>query len=169
MTFPNHTTPLTSVLEMREEGFNILLADDDPDDRMFFQDALEELQVNATLREVSNGVELMKFLQGSLPLLPDVLFLDLNMPSKSGLECLSEIKKNEQLSQIPVFIYSTSANPDVVEMLYDLGAMYYIRKQGDFSCVKAVISKALGLFRHNSHTQPPRPNFLIQLDDARPS
>lgn len=154
---------------MKAEDFNILLADDDPDDRMFFQDALDDLRINATLSEVSNGVELMKFLENNSHKPPHVLFLDLNMPSKSGPECLSEIKKHEKLSHIPVIIYSTSANPDVVETLYDMGALYYVRKEGDFSCLKSVIGKALTLCRQDSVIQPPRKNFLILLDDALPN
>ncbi|GAA0878831.1 response regulator [Algoriphagus jejuensis] len=153
---------------MKDEKFNILLADDDPDDRMFFQDALDELSIQATLSEVTNGSDLMKFLENNLNKLPDVLFLDLNMPSKSGMECLSEIKKHEKLSQIPVLIYSTSANPEVVEILYNMGALYYIRKEGDFSCLKAVIGKALFLCRNTRLIQPERPDFLILVDDIRP-
>jgi CheY-like chemotaxis protein len=148
---------------MSDEHLNILLADDDEDDRMFFQDVLEELLIKATLTMVSNGMELMKFLEKNIHQLPHVLFLDLNMPSKSGAECLSEIKNHEKLNHLPVIIYSTSANPDVVELLYNLGAQYYIRKEGDFSCLKTVIGKALALCRQNSTTQPLRNDFLILL------
>ncbi len=148
---------------MKEENFTILLADDDPDDRMFFEDALDELLIRATLHTVSNGVELMKFLENNAHQLPSVLFLDLNMPSKSGAECLSEIKNHEKFSQVPIIIYSTSANPDVMELLYNMGAQYYVRKEGDFSNLKSVISKALALCQQSSMTQPPRKNFLILL------
>lgn len=148
---------------MSDQHFNILLADDDADDRMFFQDVLDELLINATLNVVCNGVELMKYLEKNIHQLPNVLFLDLNMPSKSGSECLSELKNHEKLSQIPVIIYSTSANPDVMELLYTMGAQYYIRKEGDFSRLKTVIGKALALCRQDSTTQPLRKNFLILL------
>lgn len=148
---------------MKDQNFTILLADDDPDDRMFFEDALDELLVRATLHTVSNGMELMKFLENNAHQLPNVLFLDLNMPSKSGVECLSEIKNHETFSQVPIIIYSTSANPDVMESLYNMGALYYVRKEGDFSNLKSVIGKALALCQKNSIMQPPRKNFLILL------
>ena len=148
---------------MTDDCFNILLADDDADDRMFFQDVLDELLINASLTVVSNGMELMAFLEKNLQELPNVLFLDLNMPSKSGAECLEEIKKHEKLSHIPVVIYSTSANPEVIEQLYNMGAQYYVRKEGDFSLLKTVINKALTLCREGDRSQPQRNNFLILL------
>lgn len=154
---------MDSSFAMKDENFTILLADDDPDDRMFFEDALDELLIRATLHTVSNGVELMKFLENNAHQLPSVLFLDLNMPSKSGAECLSEIKTHETFRQVPIIIYSTSANPDVMESLYNLGALYYVRKEGDFSNLKSVIGKALALCQQNSMMQPPRKNFLILL------
>ncbi len=148
---------------LKDENFTILLADDDEDDRMFFQDALDELLVSATLQVVANGVELMGYLEENLLQLPHVVFLDLNMPSKSGAECLAEIKQNVSLSHIPVIIYSTSANPDVIESLYDLGALYYVRKEGDFGNLKTVIGKALSLWQQNSSAQPHRSDFLVLL------
>lgn len=148
---------------LKDENFTILLADDDEDDRMFFQEALNELLLSATLRVVSNGLELMFFLENHLQQLPQVIFLDLNMPSKSGVECLTEIKNHAQLGHIPVIIYSTSANPEVIEQLYDLGALYYVRKEGDFSVLKSVIGKAISLWQQNSSTQPHRSNFLVLL------
>jgi|SRR5690606_2757748 len=148
---------------MTDENFTILLADDDPDDRMFFEDALDELLVSATLHMVPNGAELMKYLERHVDQLPGVIFLDLNMPSKSGAECLSEIKMHEKFSQIPIIIYSTSANPDVMESLYNMGALYYVRKEGDFSNLKSIIGKALSLCAQNSEAQPLRKDFLILL------
>jgi CheY-like chemotaxis protein len=148
---------------MNDHNFTILLADDDPDDRMFFEDALDELVVTATLHMVPNGFELMKYLERHIDRLPNVIFLDLNMPSKSGSECLSEIKNHEMFNQIPVIIYSTSANADVMESLYDMGALYYVRKEGDFSNLKSIIGKALSLCALNSEAQPLRKDFLIML------
>jgi CheY-like chemotaxis protein len=148
---------------MTDQNFTILLADDDPDDRMFFEDALDELLVSATLHTVPNGTELMKYLERHVDRLPNVIFLDLNMPSKSGAECLSEIKSHDKFNQIPIIIYSTSANPDVMESLYNMGALYYVRKEGDFSNLKSIIGKALSLCAVNSEAQPLRKDFLILL------
>lgn len=90
---------------MRTSATHILLADDDTDDCLFFKDALEELALSVTLTTVRDGVELMRHL--STQVLPDVIFLDLNMPRKNGYECLTEIKLNAKLATIPVVVYST--------------------------------------------------------------
>lgn len=147
---------------METDNLNILLADDDEDDCMFFKDALDELALPSSLNTVNNGVELMSLLESNSINLPHVLFLDLNMPRKSGFECLSEIKQNEKLKQLPVIIYSTSSNPDMIDLLYCKGAHYYIRKPADFANLKSVIHKALSLTVQTKLLPPSKEFFLIQ-------
>ncbi|MEC5166388.1 CheY-like chemotaxis protein [Flavobacterium sp. PL11] len=139
----------------------LLLADDDMDDRLFFQDAIEELFTTNNLITVNDGVELMNFLRATLSELPDILFLDLNMPRKSGFDCLSEIKLNELLKGIPVVIFSTSLDLEVVNKLYDNGAHYYIRKPGNFNILKKVIREATIRLEKDSIIRPERRNFII--------
>lgn len=147
---------------MTKSNFQILLADDDEDDCMFFKDALDELSLSATLKTVRNGVELMDFLENNLSNLPQVLFLDLNMPRKSGTECLLEIKESEKLRRLPVIIYSTSSNLEVMDMLYCKGAQYYIRKPADFADLKFVINRTISLLKEKNVQPPTREEFVIQ-------
>src|SRR5690606_1498089 len=108
---------------------NLLLADDDEDDRAFFKEALDELFISVKLTTVNDGVELMGFLSESGNL-PDILSLDLNMPRKSGFECLKEIKKMERLKHLTVIVFSTSLDMEIVDLMYEIGASYYIQKPG---------------------------------------
>ncbi len=146
---------------MKPDNFKILLADDDEDDCMFFKDALDELALPVSLNTVNNGVELMSFLENNLINFPSVLFLDLNMPRKTGVECLTEIKQNEKLKQFPVIIYSTSANPEVMEVLFKKGAQHYIRKPADFANLKSVLQKAISLCEKNNTMQSSKETFVI--------
>ena len=139
----------------------LLLADDDTDDCIFFEDALEELPISATLLTVNDGVQLMNFLSAKYDNLPDVIFLDLNMPRKSGFECLSEIKLTDNLKDLPVIIFSTSLNMEVVELLYQKGAHYYIRKPGEYDKLKKIILEAVTLTSKNKLTQPTRDKFIL--------
>lgn len=139
----------------------LLLADDDSDDCLFFKEALDELKIANTLETVNDGVELMKYLTNNTGQLPHMLFLDLNMPRKSGLECLLEIKSSDKLQQLPVIIISTSLNTEVVNLLYQKGAHYYIRKPGEFSKLKDVVLEALTLTSQNNFQQPARANFVL--------
>lgn len=141
---------------------NILLADDDDDDCRFFKDALDELPLDVSLNTIGNGAELMHLLIKNLPDLPNMLFLDLNMPRKSGFECLSEIKQDEKLKQLQVIVYSTSLDPQVIDLLYTKGANYYIRKPADFTDLKNVIYKAISLGIQKNSSQPPKEKFVIK-------
>ena len=147
---------------MQREKFTILLADDDEDDCMFFRDALNELSLPVSLKIVANGADLMNFLENNPVDLPRVLFLDLNMPRKTGIECLSEIKRSEKLKELPVIIYSTSLNPDVMDLLYNKGAQHYIRKPVDFEHLKSVINKAIVLSSPENDVEPLKEKFVIQ-------
>ncbi|ALM09059.1 transcriptional regulator [Sediminicola sp. YIK13] len=141
--------------------YNLLLADDDSDDCLFFKEALEELPVDASLSIVNDGVQLMDFLSSISGDLPDALFLDLNMPRKSGLECLTEIKVTEELKQLPIIIFSTSLDLDVVDSLYEKGATFYIRKPGDFSALKKVIFEAITLTNNTNSKHLSREEFIL--------
>lgn len=125
--------------------FNILLADDDIDDRFFFSKALKEIPLLTHLTVVHDGEELMNYLEKNLNNIPDILFLDLSMPRKTGFECLYEIKDNEKLKDIPVVMFSTSFPSDntyeqgMIETLKKIGAHDYIRKPSDFTLLKELI------------------------------
>jgi len=128
---------------------NILLADDDTDDCLFFKKAVEELQLSTHLITVRDGEQLMKFLSENSEHLPDVLFLDLSMPRKNGFECLSEIKENKKLKDLSVVMFSTSFPQDrnyeenMIKILLKMGAHHYIRKSGDFAQLKQIIHNTL--------------------------
>lgn len=125
--------------------FSILLADDDIDDCFFFNKALKELPLSTHLTTVHDGESLMKYLEKNSNNFPNILFLDLSMPRKTGFECLCEIKGNEKYKHIPVVMISTSfpSNNEyekgMMETLKTIGAQNYIRKPGDFGLLKETI------------------------------
>ncbi|MDP9042510.1 MAG: response regulator, partial [Bacteroidota bacterium] len=81
---------------------------------------------------------------------------------KTGYECLSEIKLNNKLQQLPVIIYSTSLNQEVANLLYEKGASHYIRKPGDFSKLKKVILEALTTTYRNDSGTRSKQTFIIE-------
>lgn len=147
---------------MKETPIYLLLADDDHDDCLIFKEALDELPIHVNLQMVNNGKELMHFLTQQRETLPTVLFLDINMPFKNGIECLSEIKKNEYLRNLPVVIYSTSSDEKVINSLYNNGAWHYIRKPSEFSKIKDVLLKTLSLISTGGlGLQPVKDKFIL--------
>lgn len=139
----------------------ILLADDDIDDCLFFGKALEGLALSTHLSLVSDGEELVQFLANNN--LPDALFLDLNMPKKTGFQCLKEIKNNIELHKIPVLIISTSYNPTVAESLYKNGASYFIEKPINPSDLSKLISQAIDLIIMAEKIRPEKEHFLLKV------
>lgn len=142
---------------------NIVLADDDKDDRFFFDMVLKNLSIPTKLVTVEDGALLMNYLLKNTKNLPDVLFLDLNMPKKNGSECLMEIKQNEQLKKIPVIIYSTSYNEDKADELYKKGAHYYLRKT-DLAKIGKILQDVLNLLIIKKFKRPPRNEFVLNMN-----
>lgn len=146
---------------MEKTKLHLLLADDDIDDCDFFKDAVDELSEPLNLTILNNGVELMEFLLTDTDNHPNLIFLDLNMPKKSGMECMTEIKSIDSLSHIPIIIYSTSLDHSVVKSLYDMGAHHYIQKPAEFTSIISVIKKAIALFPNNILQPRSMDNFII--------
>jgi CheY-like chemotaxis protein len=151
---------------MNLNPLNILLADDDTDDCIFFKEALGELLLSTHLTTVHDGEQLMQLLTNETNVLPHVLFLDLNMPRKNGFECLTEIKLSKKLKQLPVIVFSTSFEQEVVNQLYKNRAQYFIRKPSEFSQFKKIIQLSLALITTENTFQPARENFVITVETS---
>lgn len=147
-----------------QAALHILLADDDADDCHFFKEALKEFSLPTQLTIVHDGDQLMQLLSKEAAQLPHVLFLDLNMPRKNGFECLSEIKSNEKLKQLPVIIYSTSFHKEIANVLYKNGANYYISKPSEISKLKKAVQQMITLISEDKFSQPTKENFMLTED-----
>lgn len=140
---------------------NIFLADDDEDDRLFFEEALKEVCDDAVLTVAENGDELMEILYRPPVPMPDVIFLDLNMPKKNGFECLAEIKKNGTLKDLPIIIFTTSLQEESIKKVYSQGANYYVRKPTDFRQLKLIVEKLLAIDWLKEALQPEKERFVF--------
>ncbi len=129
------TTPSSPVL--------ILMADDDPDDRLMAKEALEASGLRNEMRFVEDGVELMHYLNQEASYQdaprPGLILLDMNMPRKNGREALAELKAHPDFKRIPVVILTTSQADEDIKLGYDLGASSYITKPVTFEGLVAVM------------------------------
>ena len=148
---------------MREEYTYVVLADDDEDDRLFFTDAFEELKMQTKVDVYKDGIELMNALNQSDSILPNILFLDLNMPMKSGLECLKEIKMNPRFKNLSIAIYSTSASEEDIEDTFVNGANVYIKKPNDFKILKKILADVVTMNWQYHTSGLNKDNFLLRL------
>ena len=126
-------------IQKKRTPISLLVAEDDPEDRMLTQDALEESQVANQLHFVVNGEELLDFLyqrkefadKEAYPR-PGLILLDLNMPKKDGREALAEIKADPDLRRIPVVVLTTSKAEEDILRTYNLGVSSFITKPVSF-------------------------------------
>ena len=112
--------------------FFVLLADDDNNDRLLFKDAIDQLELNVSLKMVEGGFELLKYLSNENNTLPDFMFLDLNMPGKNGFECLEEIRSHKRLKNLCIIIYSISSRLEDIEESLNKGANLFFTKSSTF-------------------------------------
>lgn len=148
---------------MREDYTYVVLADDDEDDRLFFTEAFEELKMQTKVDIYKDGVDLMNALNCADAVLPNILFLDLNMPMKSGLECLKEIKNNQRFKDISIAIYSTSASEEDIEDTFVSGANIYIKKPNDFKILKKILADVVTMNWQYHTSGLNKDNFLLRL------
>lgn len=140
----------------------ILYADDDADDRVIFREALGELRITRKLTVFANGVELMEYLSHTEEL-PQIVFLDLNMPKKSGYQCLQEIRSDGRFDNISVAIFSTSNSRQDIDLTYSNGADVYFTKPNDYSDLKQLLRKVLRRKLNHLTSGFSREAFLVSL------
>jgi len=137
---------------MRLKPITLLLADDDPDDRLLARQALEKNRLANDLRCVEDGEELLdylyrrgKFADPKQSPRPGLILLDLNMPRKDGREALREIKNDPRLRDIPIVVLTTSKAEEDVARTYNLRVNSYITKPVRFAALVEIM-KALGKY-----------------------
>jgi len=148
---------------MERQPVNIVLVDDDESDRLIFKNALEELEILTIVQTQKSGQQLIDYLTKNITHLPDIIFLDLNMPRKNGLECLKEIRSNEKFKAIAIAIYSTSASENDINETFLHGANVYIKKPNNFNILKQVLDKVVATTNLYQYTSLSRENFLLKL------
>ncbi|KAB1067753.1 response regulator [Tamlana haliotis] len=148
---------------MSENPLNIVLADDDDDDRMLFSEAIDEIAIQTNLKLFNHGQELMDYLNTAGSNLPNLIFLDLNMPIKNGLQCLKEIRSNTALKDLCVAIYSTSSSEVDIEETFLNGANIYVNKPNNYSKLREAVEKVLQLNWQYHTSNLNKDTFLFRI------
>lgn len=144
---------------MQKELKKIVLIDDDEDDRDFFKTAIDCINPQLSVLSLVDGVCLTEYLRDNVNQIPDLLFLDINMPRKNGFECLEDIRSKYNTSELPIIMYSTSESDYDILNSKNLGANLYIKKPSDFTTLKEVLSKVLNI-DWSKNTNDEREFFL---------
>jgi len=118
----------------------VLLIDDDRDDADLFKEALFEINSSILFEHYEDSKTGLKLLLEKQTDLPDLIFLDINMPIVSGWQCLTEFKKAEHLRHIPVIMFTTSSQAKEKEIAEELGAQGFITKPSEYQALKELLS-----------------------------
>lgn len=123
-----------------QKSLCVYLIDDDPDDQEFFALAIERMGTTIRPEFTDNGVLATERLKSDSAFTPDFIFIDMNMPCMNGLECLSEIKKIHRLSQVTLYMWSTSTDPSLTQKCISMGAAGFIKKVPSISLLKEILA-----------------------------
>jgi len=148
-------------MKAEKPPFWIVLTDDDEDDREIFQNALEEVSPETRLILFENGADLLDALKQENNKLPDILFLDINMPVKNGFDTLAAIRQSEKLAGLCIIMYSTSDNGADIEKAQHAGANGYVQKPYSHKNLKAVLTKILAMDWKNPCEVLDEQNFVL--------
>jgi CheY-like chemotaxis protein len=119
----------------------VMLIDDDPDDQLFFRDAMQIISPSLHCEVVSTCQEAFRLLEQSP--LPDFIFMDLNMPIMNGFDCLMYLKSQAGYKDIPVVIFTTSKNKQDILRTRQLGAKWFMTKPDDFNVLCKKLNKII--------------------------
>nr|WP_199002815.1 response regulator [Flavobacterium sp. ASV13] len=144
-----------------KEPLKIILAEDDTEDQEIFIDALGETDVPSEVTTVENGQELLDNLRDESQPNPDMIFIDINMPVKGGMKVLEEIKKDDELRDIPTVMLSTWDHPADIEDSFVKGADLYVQKPSSFTGFVLVLRKVFLLHWAKALLGPVKSIFFV--------
>lgn len=127
---------------MQDEKLHIILAEDDKDDQLFFKAAFKDLKLHYSLTLCNDGLELTNYLN-LLDEVPHIIFLDLHMPVKNGMECLKEIRGNTKYRDTAIAIYTSLASSENHEETFIYGANVFIKKPRELSELKKILLEVI--------------------------
>ena len=123
--------------------FVCLLIDDDSDDHEFFEMALRPMQSDVQCVCMGDCTKAIEHLRNGIIAPPKLIFIDINMPRMNGMQCLAKIKAEHFLAEIPIYMYSTSAEPAIVNECINMGASGFLKKEVSIAALETKISEIL--------------------------
>jgi CheY-like chemotaxis protein len=143
---------------------NLLLADDDSDDCSFFEEAFLDISPGSSILVKHDGEEVLNYLFQPNIILPDIIFLDLNMPFLDGSKCLEEIRMNKFMNDIFIVMNTTTASRREIDQSYDQGADLFLIKPNSYQELRQSIEVIINLDFTQHMMQRCREQFVFNLN-----
>lgn len=141
-----------------DDSHDVLLAEDDLEDVEIFGWAMQQADISYELRHAENGDRLFVLLKEKIPY---ILFLDIKMPCKDGISCITEIRRNREYDHMPVIMYTAYAHPESMENSYRGGANYFLSKSAAMTDMVNAIKKIFAIDWKSYQHYPIRDQFRI--------
>ena len=148
---------------MYKKKFLIAVVDDDQDDRELLIDVVREIENGLEILQFESGSSFLAYLKNSIKDLPNLVFMDLNMPIMGGMQCLVKLREFLNANVLPVAIYSTSSSLEHINEAYSLGANLYIPKPNDFNDLKRCVDSVLKMVVEEKMKIPNKETFLYTV------
>jgi DNA-binding response OmpR family regulator len=140
---------------------NILLADDNQSEHIFFVHSLRFINESINLQSVSGGPSLMQYLNDVCNQIPDILFLDINMPIKDGKECLADLRADKRFDHMSIVMYSTSDDQSDTDETYGLGADRYVRKPVEIDDLISMLRTIISAYEQGAIKPSCREQYVL--------
>lgn len=124
-----------------------LLIDDDLDDHEFFSMALQSLTPPVALLSINDCIQAVESLRDRSCAIPQIIFIDINMPKMNGIQCLAELRKMNHLRHVPIYMYSTYADPGIVNDCQNNGASGFVKKEVSIRDLEKKLRQILSKFQ----------------------
>lgn len=137
---------------------DIILAEDDKDDVEIFESALKDLAIPYEMRHAENGDVLFILLKDKLPY---ILFLDVHMPCKDGIACITEIRRHREYDKMPVVMYTSNVSKRVLEECFRNGANLFLAKTNTYGELVEKLKEVFAIDWANYLHYPPESHFVV--------
>jgi response regulator RpfG family c-di-GMP phosphodiesterase len=136
----------------------VLIADDDDDDFNILSITIQELQTDIIISRADNGEELLKILEEKIP---DLLFLDIQMPCLDGKDCIMRIRKERKYDNLPIIVYSAYKESSIVDFFYLNRTNLFIYKPDSFHEVSELMKKVFMIDWKSKRHYPEKSAFVL--------
>ncbi|MGK6343659.1 response regulator [Chryseobacterium sp. DT-3] len=148
---------------MNKEYLNVITVDDDEGNIIFFKNIFKDLKIGVKSQCFSYGDDLMKYLRSSVAIIPEVIFIKYDIPGKSCMECLKEIKINPQFSNIVIGVYAEQISENEIEEIFVNGANIFMKKPETYDGLKKSLTEIITVNWQYHSSGLNKDNFIMRI------
>lgn len=148
---------------MNKEYLNVILADSDEENQIVFKSIFKDLKIDVRIQNMYNGADLLEYLNNDESLVPEILFMNYDIPGKNSLECLEEIKMDFRFSNMTVAAYSDHLSEEETEGFFIKGGNVFINKPVEYKALKKVLSEVIAISWQYHTSGLNKDNFIMKI------